>query len=59
MVKVKLFFGGSSDGELDDQVNNFLAEGSKEYVDIKVFGVDNTYATQCSYMAALIYYEEE
>lgn len=54
MIKIKLFFGD----ELEEGINAFLAEGKREYVDVKVFGVNNTYSTQCSYMAALVYKED-
>lgn len=54
MVKVKQFFGY----ELEEEINTFLAEGKREYVDVKVFGVNNDFSTQCSYMAVLVYKED-
>jgi len=52
-----MFYGGEK--PLDDMINEFLAENERSYVDLKLIGVDNTYSTQCSYMAALVYREED
>lgn len=56
LIKTKLFFGGGRIS-LDDQINEFLAEGYRSYVDVKFISVDNVSTTQCNYMALLVYKE--
>ena len=55
-VKTKLFYQSSKES-MDDQINNFLSENSREYVDVRIAGVDNNFSTQASYMALLVYKE--
>jgi len=53
-VKTKLFYQSSKEA-MDEQINDFLNEANREYVDIKFAGVDNNFSTQASYMALLVY----
>lgn len=56
IIKTKLFFGGGN-VPLDEQINLFLSEGHRGFVDIKFISVDNVSTTQCNYMALLVYKE--
>ena len=55
-TKTKLFYQSSKES-MDDQINNFLSENSREYVDVRFAGVDNNFSTQASYVALLVYKE--
>lgn len=57
MIKTKEFYGGGL-ASVDEQINEFLQEGKRQFIDIKLTGVNNTFTTQCDYVALLIYREE-
>jgi len=57
MIKTKEFYGGGV-ARIDEQITEFLQEGKRQLIDIKLIGVNNTFTTQCDYVALLIYREE-
>ena len=54
MTRTKLFYG-NGDKSIDEQINEFLDVKGVTLLDVKFISVDNTYSTQCNYMALLIY----
>lgn len=56
MIKTKLF-DNRCDKLIDTMINDFLGEGNRKLIDIKLTSVEENQFTQCEYIVILVYEE--